>query len=84
MPVSVPGAPALSGTTSYQYDYGLTNNPAARRGQLTQETSTRAGGYSDAFAYDATAQSPGGTSSGPGRPTMLRCWGGATGSPGRP
>ncbi len=76
MPVSVPGAPALSGTTSYQYDYGLTNNPAARRGQLTQESSTRAGGYSDAFAYDATAQSPGGTSGGPGNPTTLGAFSG--------
>ena len=63
---TLPGAAAVySGTTSYQYDYGQTANPQARRSQLTQETSTRASG-SFSYGYD------GGTSTGPGNPTSFK------------
>jgi len=41
---SVPVATTLSGTTSYQYD---------SRNQITQEASTRNGGFSDSFGYDS-------------------------------
>lgn len=74
MPVSVPGTPSLSGTTTYAYDYGQMASPTALRGQLTRETSTRAGGYADTYGYDGTAQSPGGTTSGPGNPTTLSAY----------
>ncbi len=64
---SLPGAPeTYSGTTSYQYDYGQSVNPQLNRSQVTGETSTRAGGYTNAFAYD------GGTSTGPGNPTSFK------------
>ena len=64
---SLPGAPAsYSGTTSYAYDYGQSANPQMNRSQVTGETSTRAGGYTNAFAYD------GGTSAGPGNPTSFK------------
>src|SRR6185295_7044314 len=42
--VSVPGATSLNGTTGYAYD---------SKDQLTQETSTRNGGFTDNFAYDS-------------------------------
>ena len=41
---SIPGTPSLSGTTSYTYD---------SKNQLTQETSTRNGGFTDSFGYDS-------------------------------
>jgi RHS repeat-associated protein len=40
---SVPGAPALSGTASYQYD---------GKDQLLREQTTRGGGFTDDFDYD--------------------------------
>ncbi len=40
---SIPGATSLSGTTGYSYD---------SKDQITQETSTRNGGFTDNFAYD--------------------------------
>lgn len=49
---SVPGLPSLSGTTTYQYD---------SRDQLTQEQTTRGGGFTHAFGYD-----------GAGNPTNFR------------
>jgi len=45
---NIPGATSLSGTTGYSYD---------SKGQITQETSTRNGGFTDNFAYD-TAGNP--------------------------
>ena len=41
---SIPGATLLNGITGYAYD---------SKDQLTQETSTRNGGLTDSFAYDA-------------------------------
>ena len=41
---SIPGASSLSGTTGYTYD---------TKDQITQETSTRNGGFTDNFAYDS-------------------------------
>lgn len=41
---SVPGAPALDGTTGYTYD---------TKDQITQESSTRNGGFTDGFGYDS-------------------------------
>ena len=41
---SIPGAISLSGTTGYTYD---------TKDQLTQETSTRNGGFTDNFGYDS-------------------------------
>lgn len=41
---SVPAAPSLSGVTSYLYD---------TKNQLTQEQTTRNGGYTDVLGYDA-------------------------------
>jgi RHS repeat-associated protein len=41
---SLPGATSLSGTTGYTYD---------SKNQLTQETSTRNGGFTDNFGYDS-------------------------------
>jgi RHS repeat-associated protein len=41
---SIPGATSLSGTTGFGYD---------SKNQLTQETSTRNGSFTDNFAYDA-------------------------------
>jgi len=62
---TVNNAPATySGTTSYGYD--LTASSGTRRSQLTQETSSRGGGYTNTFGYD------GGTSSGPGNPTSFK------------
>ena len=64
---SLTGAPAsYNGTTGYTYDYGQTANPALNRSQLTKEQSTRAGNYTNNFAYD------GGTSTGPGNPTSFK------------
>jgi hypothetical protein len=45
---SIPGATSLNGTTGYSYD---------SKDQITQETSTRNGGFTDNFAYD-TAGNP--------------------------
>jgi len=45
---SIPGAISLSGTTSYTYD---------NKDQLIQETSTRNGGFTDSFSYDAAGNS---------------------------
>ena len=42
---NIPAVPSYNGTTNYTYDYGQTGGPAANRSQLTQETSTRNGGY---------------------------------------
>ncbi len=59
-------APAsYSGTTGYTYDYGSTT-ASARRSQVTQEASTRGGGYTNVFGYD------GGTTGGPGNPTSFK------------
>ena len=59
-------APAsYSGTTGDTYDYGSTT-ASARRSQVTQETSTRGGSYTNTFGYD------GGTSGGPGNPTSFK------------
>lgn len=44
MTASIPGATSLSGTTGYTYD---------SKNQLTQETSTRNGGFTDNFSYDS-------------------------------
>jgi len=41
---SIPGATSLSGTTGYSYD---------SKDQITQETSTRNGGFTDYFGYDS-------------------------------
>jgi RHS repeat-associated protein len=41
---SVPGATSLNGTTGYSYD---------SKNQITQETSTRNGGFTDGFGYDS-------------------------------
>src|SRR5206468_7351020 len=41
---SIPGATSLSGTTAYSYD---------NKDQITQETSTRNGGFTDNFSYDS-------------------------------
>jgi RHS repeat-associated protein len=41
---SIPGAASLNGTTDYAYD---------SKNQLTQEASTRNGGFTDNFAYDS-------------------------------
>ncbi|HEX6716318.1 MAG TPA: Ig-like domain-containing protein [Pyrinomonadaceae bacterium] len=41
---SIPGATSLNGSTGYTYD---------AKNQLTQETSTRNGGFTDNFAYDS-------------------------------
>jgi len=57
---------AYSGTTSYAYDYSQTANPQLNRSQVTGETSTRGGSYTNAFGYD------GGTSTGPGNPTSFK------------
>lgn len=63
---TVSNAPAsYSGTTAYAYDYGSAT-ASARRSQVTQEASTRGGGYTNAFGYD------GGTSTGPGNPTSFK------------
>jgi RHS repeat-associated protein len=43
---SIPGTTSLDGTTSYTYD---------SKDQLTQETSTRNGGFTDNFSYDSGA-----------------------------
>src|SRR5437867_805698 len=45
---SIPGATSLSGTTGYTYD---------SKDQITQETSTRNGGFTDNFAYDSAGNS---------------------------
>ncbi len=63
---NLPAVPSYSGTTAYQYDYGQTANPALNRDQLTRETSTRNGGYTNTFGYD------GNMSTGPGNPTIFR------------
>ena len=58
---SLPSAAfAYSGQTSYTYD---------ARDQLTQEQSTRAGGYTDNQTYDGVTN---GTTTGPGNPTQMR------------
>jgi RHS repeat-associated protein len=41
---SIPGANSLDGTTGYSYD---------SKNQITQETSTRNGGFTDNFSYDS-------------------------------
>lgn len=41
---SIPGATSLNGTTTYTYD---------NKNQLTQESSTRSGGFTDNFSYDS-------------------------------
>ena len=41
---NIPGAISLSGTTGYAYD---------SKDQITQETSTRSGGFTDNFGYDS-------------------------------
>lgn len=41
---SIPGATLLTGTTGYSYD---------SKDQITQETSTRNGGFTDTFGYDS-------------------------------
>jgi len=41
---SIPGATSLNGTTTYTYD---------NKNQVTQESSTRIGGFTDNFAYDS-------------------------------
>lgn len=41
---SIPGATSLNGTTTYTYD---------NKNQLTQESSTRTGGFTDNFGYDS-------------------------------
>jgi RHS repeat-associated protein len=41
---SIPGATGLNGTVGYSYD---------SKNQLTEETSTRNGGFTDSFAYDS-------------------------------
>jgi RHS repeat-associated protein len=41
---NIPGATSLSGTTGYAYD---------SKDQITQETSTRNGGFTDNFGYDS-------------------------------
>ena len=51
--------PDTGGATSYAYD---------GRGQMTGESSTRLGGYSNTFAYDGVS----GTTAGPGNPTTMR------------
>jgi len=43
---SIPGATSLDGTTGYTYD---------SQNQLTQEASTRNGGFTDSFSYDSAA-----------------------------
>jgi YD repeat-containing protein len=43
---SIPGATSLNGTTGYSYD---------SKDQLTQEASTRNGGFIDNFGYDPAA-----------------------------
>ena len=58
--VTVPGATGYSGTTTFTYDAGSTD-PTQQRSQLTQESSTRVGGYTSNFGYDAA-----------GNPTTLR------------
>ena len=64
---TVSNAPAAySGTTSYAYDYSQTANPQLNRSQVTGETSTRGGSYTNAFGYD------GGTAGGPGNPTSFK------------
>ena len=59
LPASLPGT-SYGGTTSYAYD---------GRDELTQESSTRYGGYANAFQYDGFTS---GTSTGPGDPTLMR------------
>jgi YD repeat-containing protein len=62
--VSIPSAPATySGHTSYSYDV---------KDQLAQESSTRAGSYTNNFVYDY------GVSIGPGNPTTFRSISGLT------
>ena len=64
---TVSNAPAAySGTTSYAYDYSQTANPQLNRSQVTGETSTRGGGYTNVYGYD------GGTVGGPGNPTSFK------------
>jgi len=63
--VTIPAVPALSGTTTYAYDYGQTAYPQVNRSQLTGETSTRGGGYTNSNSFDN------GSGSGPGNPTAL-------------
>ena len=63
---SVPGNTAYSGTTSYAYDYGQTATASRNRSQVTGETSTRNGGYTNGYSYD------GGTSTGAGNPTSFK------------
>ena len=63
--VSIPAVPALNGTTNYAYDYGQSANPQLNRSQVTGETSTRGGGYTNANSFDN------GSGSGPGNPTAL-------------
>jgi RHS repeat-associated protein len=41
---TIPGAPSLNGTTGFAYD---------SKDQITQETSTRNGGFTDNFTYDS-------------------------------
>ena len=63
---TVNNAPAsYSGTTAYTYDYGSTT-PSVRRSQVTGETSTRGGSYTNTFGYD------GNTTNGPGNPTSFK------------
>lgn len=45
---SIPGATSLSGTTGYSYDL---------KDQITQETSTRNGAFTDGFGYDSAGNS---------------------------
>ena len=45
---SIPGTTSLDGTTAYTYD---------NKNQLTQETSTRNGGFTDNFGYDSAGNS---------------------------
>ena len=63
---SVPGNTAYSGMTSYTYDYGQTATASLNRSQVTGETSTRNGSYTNGFSYD------GGTSTGAGNPTSFK------------
>jgi len=61
------GSPtAYSGTTGYAYDYDQSTNPLLNRSQVTGETSTRSGGFSNVFGYDGSA------SGGPGNPTSFK------------
>ena len=50
---AVAQAPGASGTTGYAYDDPNQADPLQHRSELTGETSTRNGGYTNSFAYDA-------------------------------